>query len=130
MTDREKLIELLSYAISEYDQYEEGHYENGEPMYESFEEIVADNLLRNGVIVPPCKVGDIVWIVEPTECNGYGCPYNGDFGNWRCNVNGKEQCKPFVYEMPFNYGMIGSKFYLTCKEAEKALAERSKQDDS
>lgn len=28
-------------------------------------EAIADHLLENGVIVPPCKVGDIVYMVSP-----------------------------------------------------------------
>lgn len=46
MTDRDRLIELISRV-----QYLGG-----------LEEKVADYLLANGVIVPPCKVGDTVWI--------------------------------------------------------------------
>lgn len=32
-------------------------------------ELLADNLLESGIIVPPCKVGDIVWF-ETWEKNG------------------------------------------------------------
>lgn len=48
MTDREKLIELMNcWARANNDGVEA--------------ESVADYLLANGVIVPPCKVGDVVW---------------------------------------------------------------------
>lgn len=85
-----------------------------------------ENMEEQGkLLILPCKIGDPVWLVEPTECNGYGCPYQGDYGNWRCKVNGKEQCKPFVYEKPFDYGMIGRKFYLTREYAEVALSKKA-----
>ena len=71
------------------------------------------------------KIGDPVWLIEPTECNRCGCPYNGDRGlNWRCNVDGKEQCHPFVYSKPFNYNMLGINFYTTREEAEAALKRK------
>ena len=46
MTDRDKLIDLLT-----------GHYTNTMSEVEE----VADYLLANGIIVPPCKVGDKVY---------------------------------------------------------------------
>lgn len=45
MTERERLIELISDNL----------YLGG------LEEKIADHLLSNGVIVPPCKIGDIVY---------------------------------------------------------------------
>ena len=47
MTDKDRLIEVISKV-----QYLGG-----------LEEKVADYLLANGVIVPPCKVGDKVYII-------------------------------------------------------------------
>lgn len=44
MTDRDRLIELIQNAV------------NGCARH--WAEIIADYLLANGVIVPPCKVGD------------------------------------------------------------------------
>ena len=52
MTDRDRLIELVDVVVNS------SEYEN----YNSWEwaEHFADYLLANGVIVPPCKVGDAV----------------------------------------------------------------------
>ena len=44
MTDRDRLIELIQNAV------------NGCARH--WAEIIADHLLSNGVILPPCKVGD------------------------------------------------------------------------
>lgn len=79
---------------------------------------LADHLLANGVIVPPCKVGDTVYI-----------PYLS-------NVIEKKVCsivvqKPFytVYcggtSLRFAEEDFGKTVYLTREDAEKALAERS-----
>ena len=52
MTNRDRLIELLK--MIEY-QYTE--------MHSIMTQNVADFLLQRGVIVPPCKVGDVVWLI-------------------------------------------------------------------
>lgn len=50
MTDREireRLVEMIQDAVGGCARH--------------WAEIIADRLLANGVIVPPCKVGDVVW---------------------------------------------------------------------
>ena len=52
MSERERLIELMTKA------------ENSELSLLEFEKkILADYLLENGVIVPPVKVGDVVYMI-------------------------------------------------------------------
>ena len=50
--ERKRLIETLSWI--RYKAF---------PTDEKAWEFIADRLLENGVIVPPCKVGDIVWLI-------------------------------------------------------------------
>ena len=57
---RDRLIKLLKNARSLYAQED-----SGKTMYEEF----ADYLLENGVIVPPCKVGDKVYYVSESPLN-------------------------------------------------------------
>ena len=58
MTDREKLIELLKGAETKVAEA------LTRPLkLEEWLGIYADYLLANGVIVPPCKVGDIVYTI-------------------------------------------------------------------
>lgn len=52
MTERERLVELIIESVR-------GCARN-------WAEVIADHLLANGVIVPPCKVGDAVYIVDGT----------------------------------------------------------------
>lgn len=33
-----------------------------------YSEQIADYLLANGIIVPPCKVGDIIWVKDFKRC--------------------------------------------------------------
>lgn len=64
MTDRDKIKELLKQAQDKYCDICAECAEDGYKDHESFEDFFADYLLANGVIVPPCKVGDKVWIIH------------------------------------------------------------------
>ena len=61
MTDRERLIELIHRMGRDYRGLMYSLPEIDEPIPPTFEAWVADYLLANGVIVPPCKVGDVVY---------------------------------------------------------------------
>ena len=56
MTQKERLVELLENAP--------GHSNVRYKSYKEMMEDLADYLLKNGVIVPPCKVGDAVWLIR------------------------------------------------------------------
>ena len=95
---------------------------------------VADHLLANGVIVPPCKVGDTVYM--PWEWNGTSgvaiLTINRivvDFTH-RPYVNTNFFSDDEEYWLAYNCGRFdfndfGKTVFLTKKLAEKALAERS-----
>lgn len=98
-----------------------------------YEERTADHLLANGVIVPPCKVGDTVYKITPNylfikdyEVVGF---HLGEFPT----VN-RHKRKPYLvsYDKTSRFlnhitlDEIGKTVFLTREEAEAALAERSK----
>lgn len=66
---REKLAELIADARSEYYDYSDELHEKGMSVPESSEEYIADYLIANGVVVLPCKIGDVVYALwsVPTE---------------------------------------------------------------
>ena len=91
---------------------------------------VANELVENGVIVPPCKVGDTVWIIYTDT-------------NWRLEIVGhhilrgkinaieitesdgicfETECSTFFPEH------IGKTVFFTKEEAEQALKEREQSD--
>ena len=107
MTERERLIELMSdfyYVI--------------ESITRDDIEDIADKLLANGVIVPPCKVGDVVWFV----CFGEIYPHTirrietTKFGNFACSSS-----------MSFNLENFGKTVFLTKEEAQQALKGGGKE---
>ena len=68
MTQKEQLIELLLQAETEADKQGFCNCFVSRPKAEC----IADHLLENNVIVPPCKVGDMVYVLEPCSCRcGY-----------------------------------------------------------
>lgn len=108
---------------------------------------LADHLLENGVIVPPCKVGDVVYrlddIVWHSECcdcehyliGGFGDP--SECGRTKYGEKHADCIKIiakavtlqdiayYIYAKDF-----GKNVFLTREEAEKALKERSERDDN
>ena len=107
MTERERLIELLNKAPKSL-RYED----------------LPDYLLANGLIVPPCKVGDTVYKVIP-KCTARmeDCPYMGGYGTPRCG-KADEHCKAYIEEIAFVYALIdniGVDVFVTKEEAEKAI---------
>ena len=136
MTDRERLIELKTQFVENFNC---GNCKPEESKCKKcLTEKEADYLLENGVIVPPCKVGDTVFelkasgkivkgIVQSIHQNLVG----NEQGRWIVTswfddyyANTKEagfECGTHLYS-PFED--FGKTVFLTKEEAEKALAER------
>lgn len=102
MTDRERLIELIRKAKKNT---------KGANCDLEREMLFADYLLANGVVVPPCKVGDTVY-----QTDNAGNIYSG-------------QIKRIIYDatnsIAFDERAIRKAVFLTREEAKKALVERS-----
>ena len=98
-------------------------------------ECIANHLLANGVIVPPCKVGDTVY--RFSEDFGTVLPYFVDnlrigfmdktrnYWVYEANCHDNETDE-LLDEIDFSLEDIGESVFLTREEAEKALAERSR----
>ena len=112
MTERERLIELLMQG--DIAAAKQGVFNCC--MCKREAEILADYLLENGVIVPPCKVGDIVYIFER---GSYIIPICGQGKpHWEIKI---EKCS-FKYWLLDNH-KFGVNMFFTREEAEKALEE-------
>ena len=61
---RDRLVELIYEARKEWDVYFNDCLLKGKPRCKTLNEFIADHLIENGVIVPPCKVGQIVYITN------------------------------------------------------------------
>ena len=123
MTDRDRLIELLKQAQGKYcDICAECAEDLGYKDHETFEDFFADHLLANGVIVPPCKVGDVVYFLDAI------CVDDGYCINNCCCIDCKYS-ELQVCEIDFDLSMykeLGKTVFLTKEDAEKKLRELGK----
>ena len=127
MTDRERLIELIRNAPRKDVVY--GNVKLDKPAQTV--QTIADYLLENGVIVPPCKVGQAVYIIdEPdfeddyvleVQVSGVG----RDIGGVWVTMD-----LPLGFKRSGYIGAtdIGKTVFLTKEEAEQALKEREQND--
>ena len=116
MNERERLIELLMQG--DIAAAKQGVFNCC--MCKREAEILADYLLENGVIVPPCKVGDMVYIFER---GNYIIPLCGQGKpHWEIKI---EKCS-FKYWLLDNH-KFGENMFFTREEAEKALKEREQK---
>ena len=150
MTERERLIKLIEDGTRiAYDRSleevrrivkENHHFNSATDRTVSISEMVADYLLENGVIVPPVKVGDIVYIdnaphnvvyitIEEDgisycakyDCDEYECCKECPFAK-EISFGEVIMCEGNEYH-EFTASDIGKTVFLTREEAEKALEE-------
>ena len=123
MTDRDRLIEITEKSFAE--QYEKRGLLTAPN--------TVDDLLANGVIVPPCKVGDTVYIIqngdmldiEPSVCSIVEDEtYEMSFGKTQ---SGELKWLYLVLDTgeDFYDTEIGKTVFLTKEEAEARLKELS-----
>ena len=131
MNDRDRLRKMLCNVFCcGDDRREVGCPERSHNKCSSIEKLemcqihnIADHLLANGVIVPPCKVGDTVWVAVSSLSNNLlelEIAYIGIYANYIC------ACTYGGYT--FDTNAIGKTVFLTREEAEAALAVR-KEDE-
>ena len=142
MNAKEKLAELIIQAI---DTYATMPLVNGcRPELKYF---LADHLLADGVLCPPCKVGDTVYVISESrvkeaeideilrsrndakifvafECGEddcASCPFNA----WQRSCCGEWDCDNAYGSAELAEEEFGKTVFLSRDLAEKALAERS-----
>ena len=108
MTDRERLIDLIREA-KKYTKNANSDLERNM--------IFAEYLLEHGVIIPPCKVGDIVY--RPSDCLGVVQFVIISFNIYESEMFFTDDSENIIY-----LSDIGKTVFLTREEAEKALKER------
>lgn len=129
MTDREKLIELIVNADT-YDSYECKLCTKDDDACDCcYAEKLADHLLANGVIVPPCKVGDTVYEIQPIRqrVQSYEITtlkWNGHY--WWFTWIIKDHNGIYGNVEGFNSHQFGKTVFLTREEAKEKLKELEK----
>ena len=134
MTKRDFEMKFLIEAINEYFGVDAAYFE-----VDAAE--LADHLLANGVIVPPCKVGDTVYM--PWEWNGtkgvaileviriVDDYFNKDSPYVITDLFSDDMDFLIAYNNgSFAFMDFGKIVFLTKSEAEKALAGLNKEEDN
>jgi hypothetical protein len=119
MTDRDRLIELMKKA----DKIASNK------LIMDYDDAIADNadyLLANGVIVPPCKVGDMVYEIQPIRqrVQSYEITtlkWNGHY--WWFTWILKDRKGIYGNVEGFSSHQFGKTVFLTKEEAEAKLKE-------
>ena len=112
MTDRDRLIELLNGSRKKYLN-----------LLDFEKNLIADHLLANGVIVPPCKVGDKVYRIAKdgkTITEEQISQVNLEF-----TIDNGTGIKDVWWLKDYN---IGVTTFLTKEEAEEKLKELNDND--
>lgn len=127
MTDRDKLVELINQGDKKCGEMrcEECEHEGTEKC--GFN-LIADYLLANGVIVPPCKVGDTVYVVSQGQgfCMRWNV-YEGKVVDIHLNRHNKLTIRVENGEKFFGY-YEPCLIFLTKEEAEAELEKRGKEN--
>ena len=112
MTDKDKLLKLL----------DDFYYSIESITREDLEQIV-NHLIANGVIVPPCKVGDTVYYLEGSRIlDGTVKSFSTIIKDNYFVVYVETKYSILGIER-FGYWMFGKRIFLTREEAEQALKE-------
>ena len=122
MSDRDRLIELLA-------QKQDYGIELGDHMETIDNDVLADHLIANGVIVPPCKVGDYVYCIFENKVRlasvlAFYIDKVGIIVELRIPLNDERPTAPCAVCHIDRDSYSDNDIYLTREEAEKAL-ERS-----
>ena len=94
-------------------------------------EYIADYLLANGVIVPPCKVGDVVYAITLNPKTNIRKTHRGVVTNIHCHTTGKHitirheglDDEPYFDALYCPFEIFGKTVFLTREEAEAKLKE-------
>lgn len=142
MSDRDRLVELLKKGQAEYSErsvaeikkllYEKHKYNSKTDKVGNLWDFLTDHLLSNGVIVPPCKVGDTLFFI-------YNSPYANKpdltpriykTDDWYFDIDKKgisiRTRDVHGYMGKYHY-YLGETVFLTREEAENALKEREEK---
>ena len=84
-------------------------------------ENITDDLLANGVIVLPCKVGDMLYDIYEAVSNGYGGIRELKVPEIHINIDRRNKPWLIISGYYFAFEDFGKTVFLTREEAEKAL---------
>lgn len=113
--EREALLELIDKAEERFAKYILHSVHDDDKEIPKREEMIADELLSNGVVVLPCKVGNTVYWIENGKTIKSGIAWQFGYESYLWLSISVSKTKVVVIKC--------SQLYYTKEEAEKALEE-------
>ena len=115
MTQKERLVNLLLPQLFMFSAVDCGK--------------LADHLLDNGVIVPPCKVGDVLYVITTICGTSIDEVTVFSFTTMKhyVTINTIHKSNP-LSPLSFPTDQLGKTIFFTREEAEQALKERNGND--
>lgn len=117
MTERERLIDILKNNQDDNTYY----------MTDMAANKITDVLLKNGVVVPPVKIGQKLWDIyfnRPREWEVCYLGFNGE--EWFITLKYFKNKAVFASKQ-IHEKYLGKLFYFTREDAEKDIKEREKK---
>lgn len=129
---RDRLVELLV-KDDIFDERECGMCTRDNYCVRCGSEMLADHLIANGVIVPPCKVGDTVYYIEGAYYNSQRLtarPIKVTEISWKCDRSGRDLGFALIANgTRYKFSSIGKTVFLTKEQAEQKLKEMRGADN-
>ena len=117
---RDRLVELMVEADA-YDGYECKLCTDDHSCFRCYFTKLADHLIENGVIVPPCKVGDYVYDISEFF-DGTNCPEIYEYRVDRIEITEeKGQQVLYIADLKYPSDEWGKSLHFSREDAEKAL---------
>ena len=118
---RDRLIDLIrqSHCVDVWD------YWNDDFIQPNPIEALADNLIKNGVIVPPCKMGDKIYMLVTRQTIRFDFP-NGKMKKVRSKHTFVKETRLTKLNLFSAIENFGETVFLTKEQAEQKLKELNK----
>jgi hypothetical protein len=120
---RDRLVELIAEGRELCEQIQcEGCTRGCKGLNDCIAKVQADHLLKNGVIVPPCKVGDTLYVLvgEPSQTIAEFHVRTVVFGEVHDVIGLTNKSVITIWDKRW-YDLFGKTIFLTREESERAL---------
>ena len=126
---RDRLIELIKEAIEEWENYYVYSLSKGETRSKTYDGFIADHLIDNGVIVPPCVLGEKIYMVVTRKTVSFQMTKGGmrRIQNKHSFIKQTRLTKLNFFKVIDDFGKT---VFLSREDAERALEEKEPHSPS
>ncbi len=123
---RDRLVEFIEQALIKWEDLRNDFLDEKIDDIPELKDVIADHLIENGVIVPPCSLNQVLWRItwngRVEQCKVSSLTQKAD-GSLKIRISPKGSG---VYEITVDE--IGKTVFLTKEEAEQVLQKVGVED--